>query len=79
MSASIKDQADRFAVWRMGTVNTWECSYQEAAEATGLTVAKVKRICVANGWRFQDDQGEFEEVDSFMDRENAVDVPQIHV
>ena len=75
----IKEQAEQFAVWRMGKLHTWECTYQEAADATGLIVVQVKRICLLKGWRFQDDQSDFEDVDSFMDHPNIVDVIKFHV
>ena len=48
---TIREKAERFAVWRMGNLHNWECTYDEAATATGLPVAQVKRICVANRWR----------------------------
>ena len=54
---TIREKAERFAVWRMGNLHNWECTYDKAATATGLPVAQVKRICVANCWRFFDEEG----------------------
>ena len=45
----------------------------------GHIVAQVKRICVANRWRFFEEEGQIEDVDSMMLAQNAVDVPHIHV
>ena len=75
---TIREKAERFAVWRMGNLHNWECTYEEAA-ATGLPIAQVKRICVANRWRFFEEEGQIEDVDSMMLAQNAVDVPHIHV
>ena len=52
---TIREKAERFAVWRMGNLHNRECTYEEAATATGLPVAQVKRICLANEWHFCDD------------------------
>ena len=76
---TIMEKAERFAVWRMGNLHNWECTYEEAATATGLSVAQVKSICVANRWRFFEEEGQIEDVDSMMLAQNAVDVPHIHV
>ena len=79
---TIRENAERFAVWRMGNLHNlhnWECTYDEAATATGLPVAQVKRICVANRWRFFEEAGQIEDVDSMMLAQNAVDVLHIHV
>ena len=76
---AVREEAERFAIWRMGNMHNWECTYEEAATATGLPVAQVKRICVANCWSFFDEEGQIEDVDSMMLAQNAVDVLHIHV
>ena len=75
----IREKAERFAVWRMGNLHNWECTYEEAATATGLPVAQVKRICMESCWRFFDEEAQIEDVDSMMLAQNAVDVLHIHV
>ena len=77
IASEITEKAERFAVWRVGTQNDWECSYEDIALATGVSVAKVKRICLGAGWRCE--ATEFEDVDTIMRAENGVDVLSFHV
>ena len=41
---AVREEAERFAIWRMGNLHNWECTYEDAATATGLPVTQVKRI-----------------------------------
>lgn len=71
----IRENAERFAVYRMGIKNFWECTYAEVAEVTGLTIVRVKAICLARGWRFTSVEDEVGSLDSFM----SLDGPIFHV
>ncbi|UUV43235.1 helix-turn-helix DNA binding domain protein [Rhodobacter phage RcCWillis] len=78
MKLDLREQAERFAVWRMGTNSNWECTYGEVAEKTGVPLPRVMRICLANNWRFVEDD-DFQPVDFLMHPTSAVDVNHFHV
>lgn len=74
---SLSEQADHFSVWRMAHDGA-DHTYGEVAKATGVPLRKVKRLCVANGWRFVDDDP-VEELDFSRISKNGVDVKINHV
>ena len=32
----VREEAERFAIWRMGNTHNWECTYDDVAEATEI-------------------------------------------
>lgn len=79
MKNDLKENAEKFAVWRVGNMNDWEYSYDEIAELTGVPLIRVKRICAANGWRCTSIEDQFQSVDSFMVPGNGIDASAFHV
>lgn len=53
----IKRNADAFCIWRIGESRGWECSLQEVARETGLTVRRVQSICIERNWDLPNDPG----------------------
>lgn len=74
---NLSDQADHFAIWRQHK-NGNDCTYGEVSQVTGVPLPKVKRLCIANGWRFADDDP-IEEVDFSRFSRNGIDVLENHV
>lgn len=32
----VREEAERFAIWRMGNLHNWECTYEEAQNAVDV-------------------------------------------
>lgn len=74
---SLTDQAEHFAIWRL-IKQGFDGTYAEVAAATGVALTKVKRLCIANQWRFADDDP-IEEVDFSRFSKTDIDVRDYHV
>lgn len=48
---NLQDQAEAFAVWRVGTQQDWKCSYLDIADQTGIPTWRVLIICLNKNWR----------------------------
>lgn len=61
MARSIRQQAERFLVWRSVRQAylsvRGECTYADLARATGQPYSTVQQICVRNGWICRDQAG----------------------
>ena len=75
---TLTEQAEHFAIWRMGKINSFECIYGEVSTATGVTLPRVKRLCILNKWRFVDDEP-VAEVDFSAFAKNGIDLTYNHV
>lgn len=78
-SIHIRENAENFAVYRMGANNDWEATYDEVAQVTGLSVARVKAICIAKAWRFTSPEDAVPSLDSIMQPTIGLDASLFHV
>lgn len=51
----IKRNADAFRIWRLAKGRGWECSLQEVAQETGMTLWRVRSICAERNWDLPDE------------------------
>jgi hypothetical protein len=75
---TLSEQAEHFAIWRMGQINSFECTYGEVSTATGVPISKVRRHCIASRWRFTEDEP-VQEVDFSAFVKNDIDLGYNHV
>lgn len=52
-----RELSQRFLIWRYGNKVAWRCTYLEIAQATGINVDRVSKICRKYGYSIIRDTG----------------------
>jgi hypothetical protein len=56
-------RANDFLIWRTGKPTGWDCTAQDIAADTGLSVATIKATCRRRGWKLTHGNARWNDVD----------------